>query len=334
MPIAANTNDSRVALQGSAVALAADSATSEIEVILSGDYKVRSLLVNDAAIDSMIANHQAAGVDPAVDREHESWSALQLEPSPAMGWVKALSKRPSAADPTRNALVATVEWTDVGQKAVAAKHYRYVSAGLDLKAKHRLTGKDIGVMLDHVALVKHPFVQGMRPLSLSAAPLNPQLEQTMNPVLLKALGLKEDADEAAALSALGAKNAEIAALKAQNDAATSRLDRLESDAKAAKFQRLTEKLDAKIAEFAIDVAERSALLELAALSADIFEKTIALRAPRNPSGPALKVVKGPSDRLALQQKAIADYVAANACDEMEALVALASLQPDLFKEVA
>lgn len=332
MPIQLSADDNRVALQGGAVALAEGGTTSDVEVILAGDYKVRNLVVNDAAIESMIANHKASGVDPAVDREHESWSALQLEPSPAMGWVKSLSKKPSAADPARNALVATIEWTDKGAQAVAAKHYRYVSAGLDLKAKNRLSGADIGVFLDHVALVKHPFVQGMQPLSLSGAASSPPKEKSMN-VLLKALGLKEDADEATALAALGAKDAEIAALKVQNDSTGKRLAALEADAKATKFQRLTEKLDAKIAEFAIDAVERPALLELAALSAEIFEKTIALRTPRNPSGPALKVVKGPNDRLALQQKAIAEFAAANQCDELEALIACSETQPELFKEV-
>lgn len=332
MPIAAAKSDSCVALQGSAIALASDGgATSEIEVILSGDYKVRNLLVNDAAIDSMIANHKAAGVDPAVDREHESWSAPTA--TPAMGWVKALSKRPSSADPSRNALVATVEWTDVGAAAVAAKHYRYISAGLDLKAKHRLSGKDIGVMLDHVALVKHPFVQGMQPLSLSAAPLNQTEGKNMN-VLLKALGLKEDADEATALAALGAKNAEIAALKAQNDSTSARLTALESEAKAANLQRLADKLDAKIAAFAVDPSERSALLELAAAAPETFEKLLALRVSHNPSGPALKVAKAPPSALGLQQKAIADFMAANACDEMTALMECAAINPDLFKEVA
>ncbi len=167
MKAALAISDSRFALQGDA--LTVDGPTSEIEVILAGQYKTRNLVIDEKAIDSMIANHVAAGVDPAVDCEHESWAPLSLNRSPAMGWVKALSKRPSVADPTRQALVATVEWTDVGQAAVAAKHYRYISAGLDLGAKDRRSGQSIGVFLDHVALVKHPFVQGMQPLSLSAS---------------------------------------------------------------------------------------------------------------------------------------------------------------------
>jgi phage I-like protein len=256
-----------------------------------------------------------------------------------MGWVKALSKRASALDPTRNALVAHVEWTDVGAKAVAAKHYRYISAGLDMKAKDRLSGKDIGVMLDHVALVKHPFVQGMQPLSLSAAHL--QQEKSMDPALLKALGLKEDADTAAALSALGAKNTEIEklkaesnALKAQNDAGEKRLAALEAAAKSAQLEKLESKLDAKIAAFAIDVAEKPALMELAAASPETFEKLIGLRQSRDPSGPKLNLVKGPSDRLSLQNKAIEERMKLTNETYDVALIACATENPALFTEVA
>jgi hypothetical protein len=258
-----------------------------------------------------------------------------------MGWVKSLSKRPSSADPSRNALVAQIEWTDVGKAAVAAKHFRYVSAGLDMKAKDRLTGKEIGVMLDHVAIVKHPFVQGMQPLSLSADSQTPTQEKRMKSVF-KALGLKEDASEedaAAALKALtdkaAAKDAEIATLKAQTSATDARIASLEAAAKAARTEKLTALLDDKIAKFAVDPSERAALLELATSSPETFEKLIGLRLPRDPSGPALKVVKVPSDLLSRQKKAISDYMAANAgVEEVDAVIACASLHPDLFKEVA
>jgi len=341
LPKSTHNSESRVALTGGAIELSADSSTSEIEVILAGSYKVRNLLVDEKALDSMIANHKAAGVDPAVDREHESWSALQLEPSPAMGWVKALSKRPSVNDPTRTALVATVEWTDVGQRAVAAKHYRYVSAGLDLRAKDRLTGKDIGVMLDHVALVKHPFVQGMQSLSLSASPSDQFTDdgENMNTALLKALGLQDGADEAAALAAIGAKESEIEklrkeaqALKAINAASDARLAKLEADAAAAKHDRLVEKLDAKIAAFAVDASERDAMVELAKVAPEQFEKLLALRQPRNPAGPALKVVKGESDRLSLQRKAIEERMKLSGESYDEALISLATEGNPLFQE--
>ncbi len=332
-------SDTRFTLGGESVALSAADASvpSEFEVILSGQYKTRNFAIDDKAIDSMIANHKAAGVDPAVDREHESWAMLSLEPSPAMGWVKALSKRPSAADPSRSALVATVEWTDVGAKAVAAKHYRYISAGIDLAAKDRLSGKAIGVMLDHVALVKHPFVQGMQPLSLSAVE-PPTKENRMKPVLL-ALGLKDDASEADAVAALSslsekltAKDAEIVALKAKTSADDTRIAALELDAKAQKLARLESKLDAKIAAFCVDPAEKAVLMELATVSPELFEKQIALRTARNPGGPKLVTQKS-LDRKALQAKAIESFIALNkSASYDEAFIACATESPDLFTD--
>ena len=156
----------------------------------------------------------------------------------------------------------------------------------------------------------------------------------MNPVLLKALGLKEDADEAAALAALTAKDAEIKALKAQNDSTSARLSALAAAATSDRLERLTEKLDTKIAAFAVDAAERPAMLELAAAAPETFEKLLALRQPRDPSGPALKVVKGPSDRLSLQNKAVEERMKLAGVSYDEALIACATENPALFSEVA
>lgn len=157
----------RFGLEALSVGAEGEPPPTEIEVILSGTYKVRNLVVDDGMIDQMIANHLAAGVDPAIDQEHESWNTPPPPDQRARGWVKALSKRPARHVPGRTALVARVEWTDLGIAAIRGKHFRYVSAGLDLNAKNRLTGEPIGVKLDHVALVKNPFVEGMQPLALS-----------------------------------------------------------------------------------------------------------------------------------------------------------------------
>ena len=336
MKAALAVGDSRYSLQGEAFAVGDGGApTTEIEVILAGDYKTRGLVIDERAIDGMIANHQRAGVDPAVDREHESWSMLQLSPSPAMGWVKSLSKRPATFDPSRMALVAHVEWTDVGAAAVAAKHYRYISAGIDLKAKDRRSGADIGVMLDHVALVKHPFVQGMAPLSLSA---HADSHKELNPMksTLKALGLNDDADDGQALAAVVALTDKIAAKDSEIAALKSAVKVHEDEAKAATAAKLAADLDAKIAAFAVDPSERAALLELAAESPKAFSKLLALRVPRDPSGPKLSAPKSASaGREELQTQAIDAYLAANAgVDYATAIAACAAAQPDLFADEA
>lgn len=338
MKTAFAVNEERFALSGEAFDAGehVPGRPVEVEVILAGDYKLRNLLVTEKVMKEMILNHERSGVDPAVDREHESWSPMAFEPSPAMGWVKSLAVGPSVKDPNRLALKATVEWTDIGANAVRSKHYRYISAGIDFGARDRQTGKPIGVMLDHVALVKHPFVQHMQPLSLSAAAPLPQ-EKPMKPVLL-ALGLKEDADEAAALSALEAltkkaadKDAEIAALKSSQATIQASLAKLQEDAKAEKLKNLESKLDAKISAFAIDPAEKAELMKLAAVDAAMFESLIALRQPRDPSGPKLVRASG-ADRKALRESAIADHMKLNGSSYVDAFTALATEKPELFTD--
>jgi hypothetical protein len=311
----------------------------EREIGLTGEYKTRGFALARRQFEEIVSNHKRSGVDPAVDRGHETWFGADPG-TEARGWVRALSIRPSTMRPGRDALVAQIELNDLGQNAVANRHFRYLSMGLNLKGRDALNGEPVGAVLDHLALVKRPQIEGMQPLSLSAD--EPAIEEKSMKSLLVALGVKEDADEGQALAALKAKDDQIAALKAeknaiaaQNEAAEKRFAALEAANKAVKLERLEAKLDEKIAVFAIDIAEKPALMELAAQSPDSFEKLIALRKPRDPSGPSLKVVKGNTDVLSRQSKAIAEYMAAHAnVDELAALSECVSLYPDLFKEVA
>jgi hypothetical protein len=315
-------------------------STFEREIGLTGEYKTRGFALARKQFEQIVENHKRSGTDPNVDRGHETW--FGADPGvEARGWVKALSIRPSTMRPGRDALVAQIELNDLGRTAVSNKHFRYLSMGLNLKGRDALTGEPVGAVLDHLALVKRPQIEGMQPLSLSADA--PASEETTMKSLLLALGVKEDADEKSALAALADKDskivaltAELGALKAKGDADEKRFAALEAANKAARLEKLEGKLDAKIAAFAVDAAEKPALLELAAASPETFEKLIALRQPRDPSGPALKIVNGGKvDLLSRQQKVIAEYMAANAgADELTALSECAALQPDLFAEVA
>lgn len=309
-------------------------ATFEREIALTGEYKSRKFTLARQQFEQIIANHKASGVDPAVDRGHETW--LGADPgTEARGWVRELSIRPSTMRPGRDALVAKIELNDLGRHAVANKHFRYLSIGVELNGKDKQTAEPVGAVLDHLALVKRPQIEGMQPLSLSA--IEPAPEETSMKALFTALGVKDDASEAEALTAfsskLTAKDAEITALKAQNTASDARLLALEADAKAQRLARLEQKLDAKIAAFAVDPSEKAAQMELASSAPEQFEKLLALRTPRDPSGPKLVLAKGPADSVALQDKAIAEYMKANAgADYATALVACALSAPELFND--
>jgi phage I-like protein len=110
----------------------------------------------------MITNHRSSGVDPAIDREHESW--FSWAPNEARGWVKELFTKADPRDPSKQALFGRVEWTDIGAGEVGKKYFRYVSMGALLADVDRQTGKPIGAVLDHVAICKRPFIEGMEPL--------------------------------------------------------------------------------------------------------------------------------------------------------------------------
>jgi hypothetical protein len=317
-------------------------STFEREIGLTGEYKTRGFALARSQFEQIIANHKASGVDPAVDRGHETWFGSNPGEE-ARGWVRSLSIRPSTMRPGRDALVAQIELNDLGRNAVSNRHFRYVSMGLNLKGTDRLTGKPVGAVLDHLALVKRPEIEGMQPLSLSAD--EPAIEEKPMKSLLVALGVKDDATEADAMAALTAKmsgkdaeiialKAESTALRAQNNAAEARLTALEAEAKAERLKRMEVKLDAKIAAFAVDTAEKGALMELAAVSPETFEKLLALRMPRDPSGPALKVVKGGVDKLALQNSAIEARMKLTGETYDLALIGCASENPSLFNEVA
>ncbi len=339
MTVARKTPDGCIALDGEHPLFADGEtveSTFEREIGLTGEYKTRGFALARKQFEQIVENHKRSGTDPTVDRGHETWFGADPG-TEARGWVKALSIRPSTQRPGRDALVAQIELNDLGRKAVDNKHFRYLSMGLNLKGRDALTGEPIGAVLDHLALVKRPQIEGMQPLSLSAEP--PASEETMKSLLL-ALGVKEDADEKTALAALADKDkqiealkAESGALKAQNDAADKRLQALEAANKAAQLEKLEGKLDAKIAAFAIDAAEKPALMELAAASPATFEKLIALRQPRDPSGPALKLVKGPSDSTALAEKAVEERMKLTGETYDIAFMALANEKPELFAGV-
>jgi phage I-like protein len=174
----------------------------------------RPFALTQKTFDGFIANHKAAGVDPPLDREHES-IVNGLDVSPAQGWIKSLAYRDVAAGATKAepvlGLFGAVDWTDLGEENVAKKHFRYTSMGFSLKAKDPKSNDSIGPFLDHVALVKKPFIQGMQALSLSAvnfpgrgrADGGTHMDQVKQ-YLCGLLGLKADATDEEVLAALRA----------------------------------------------------------------------------------------------------------------------------------
>jgi hypothetical protein len=244
----------------------------DVEIALTGSYKTRGFELAGKQFDEMIANHRRAGVDPAVDREHESW--FSLPSGPAHGWISALRVEAASADARRKALVATVHLNDLGQHAVKNGHYRYVSIGFDKAAKDRQSGEPLGAALDHLALVKNPFIQGMRPLSLALSQRLGRLveEEPMEQLaqqLRQALGLTADATEEQIIAAFAAQRGkeqaqaadratlakDLAEQKASNETLAAELRRLSSSEEERGTREWKESLAAGVKDFRWSPAE-------------------------------------------------------------------------------
>ena len=155
-----------------------------------------------------------------IDYDHQTLHAKDHGgKAPAAGWFSRLEWRPG------DGLYALgVEWTAAAQAAIDAKEYRYISPVLTYDAK---TGDVTGLLM--AAIVNYPALDGLtdlaNALSRSLSPAEGHLfHLTRIPPmteLLKRLGLPEDADETAALSALDAILAERDQAKADHQAALS-----------------------------------------------------------------------------------------------------------------
>ncbi len=141
-------------------------------------------ILDDDAADKVIANFKKRGIDVVIDYEHQTiWG----DKAPAAGWIKDLKK-------TQEGIVAVVEWTDTAKEFLKNREYRYFSPVIELDENYRV------VSLHSVALTNAPKTYNQ--ISLVAKNNFRKEEFDMNPEICKALGLSEDADEKAVLSAI------------------------------------------------------------------------------------------------------------------------------------
>jgi hypothetical protein len=322
-------------------------ATIEREIVLTGDYKGnKKFQLTRRHLDQMIANYQRAGVDPALDREHESW--FSFDPTgEARGWVKALRVEPSKLAPGRDALVGTIELNDLGRQAVANKHYRYLSGGINFKTIDRLTGVDLGASLDHVALVKHPYVQNMQPLTMSVGTEAGDEENTMKnliPTVLLSLGLAADVDEEKALAAFNKREDERKALAGRVSTLEGELtiakkaagesEALSKRLKVLEAKDIVREVDEAVKAFKLDPSERDEWIELGGIDADRMRKMLSKRKATPPAG-EIKLSdkpRGDETALAAQEKAVDDEMKADPSITVASAYARAEAKhPALFK---
>lgn len=206
---------------------------------------------------------RAGSIEIPVDFEHASHvKGERGERADAIGWVRDLEVRAGA-------LWGRVEWLATGREAVTSRAYRFLSPGFHFRPGTREVSRLVSVGLTNVPN-----------FSLPALNRSQQETTTVDPDVLKALGLAPDAGPAAALAAITAlKSAEQTALnraaspdpdkfvpRADYELATNRVTALEAEAKTRAEAEINAAVDAAVE--AGKVAPSSKEFHLAACRAE------------------------------------------------------------------
>lgn len=135
--------------------------------------------------DEMIANFNANPNPIPLDVEHETYTP---GPAPAYGWIHKLKREGSD-------LYAWVELSQDAARWIREGKYRFCSGVFVFGARDAVTDKDIGTVLETVALTNVPFIKGQKPILLTARNSRVGGEIMDRQKLLKLLGLEDDASD-------------------------------------------------------------------------------------------------------------------------------------------
>lgn len=205
-----------------------DSAPEKIELIRCGTFYTPDygkFSITPDILKSFKKNFDAKvrGVDLAVDYKHASEDI-------AAGWFKGLTLADDG-----NSLWADVKWTPNGNKVLADKEFRYISADFNMKYKDNETLTDHGPTLMGAGLTNRPVVKNMEPV----IELSERKEDEMDPKDKEIADLKAQcADQAKKLSDM---SAEMDKLK-KPAAPAADADDVELGKKDAEIKTLSEKI--------------------------------------------------------------------------------------------
>lgn len=210
------------------------------------NHEAKVVQVIDAkAIDSIMnrfsASKKALGENFAgllVDKDHFSLDPEQT--SEAMGWALELRNREGIPE-------AKIDWTSAGRPKVEGKDFKFFSTvyepkDVEVLGTQIVNGKKYQrvrpLALDRLALTNDPNNKGAKPISNrkgNPAGAADENENTTMKILLKKLGLAEDASEESAVTALqGIQNraSQVETLTAERDALLK--DQVEADVEKYK----------------------------------------------------------------------------------------------------
>lgn len=118
-----------------------------------------------------------------IDYDHLSMDPKKPGDGAAAGWMKKLELRDGG-----DTLWAEVEWTDDGAERVRKKEYRFISPSF-VKGHTHKDGTAIGTTLLAAAITNHPFLEGMKALTL----VTPAIQAMSLNAPLQELAAVEDA---------------------------------------------------------------------------------------------------------------------------------------------
>jgi 8-oxo-dGTP pyrophosphatase MutT (NUDIX family) len=140
-----------------------------IQIAKSGDWKGHPqgpFKLNPQIFSQIVKNFREQSASRIhIDFEHTSErakdpTAVAINGDPAQGWIHDLK----IDGPN---LFAYVEWSDLAAKYIRDGQYKDVSPAIYWNTKDRVSGQPVGALLHSVALVKDPFLAGMKPLAAS-----------------------------------------------------------------------------------------------------------------------------------------------------------------------
>ncbi|TAL49505.1 MAG: hypothetical protein EPN89_06065 [Methylovulum sp.] len=193
-----------VALSAQLVELG-DTAPTEIKLVPDGAFRsardarpegIPGWLMDGDSATAILSAQSALKSRFLIDYDHQTLrSEKNGLPAPAAGWGARFDWRPG------DGLYAVeIDWNAAALSAIAAKEYRYISPVIRYDGK---TGRVTGVPM--AALTNFPAIDDLNDLAAAAALLFSTEDNGFDmKQLLAKLGLPDDADEAAALSAVDA----------------------------------------------------------------------------------------------------------------------------------
>lgn len=136
--------------------------TAEIEVLHSGEWQHPQyglITISEDDIDKFIASfeNKVRKVDLAVDQEH-------MPEKGAAGWYKDLKK---VDDNGQAKLMATIEWTPIGQQLIKDGIFKYFSPEFDFDYEDLETHDHFENVLIGGALTNRPYFKSLAPVALS-----------------------------------------------------------------------------------------------------------------------------------------------------------------------